>query len=126
MESEAEPWGLIRRLVKTASGSAFRVEGRSHHDRPELFYCRPRIFLLQKSQQFACGLFGRCRILACHQLAVCHNERGPVSAFMVFATIGRQHILDQEGHDIRQPDTFFLGIGKTGDLLAGNERLWYA
>ena len=47
----------------------------------------------------------------------------PVRDLGINAALVLQHVLDQEGHDFGQAHGLFLGVGKTRDRLALDERL---
>src|SRR5215831_8443554 len=62
-------------------------------------------------------------VLAGNQLAVLDRVNAPVLDLGEDCTEAEQLVLDEEGHNLREPHVFFLTVGEPGHLLALDQRL---
>lgn len=69
------------------------------------------------------GFFRRCGVLTSNKQAIFKHELAPFRAFGIYSAAAFQHVFDEKRHDIGQPDSFFLAVGKAGYLFAVHQRL---
>ena len=71
-------------------------------------------------QRLGCHCRGRW-ILTCNEMPIHDAERFPVANLFENRPETQQLIFNEEGHDVRELDVFFLAVGETGDTLAFNQ-----
>src|SRR5262249_4831369 len=82
-----------------------------------------RLFGLKGVDQDLGGRSGRGRVLAGDQQPVGDDVDAPVFDLGEGGTEGEQLVLDEERHDLGQPNIRLLSAGEPGHLLALNSRL---
>ena len=65
----------------------------------------------------------RRRVLPADEATVGDDEASLVRSLLIEVAETPEFVLDEERHDIRQADLFFLGVGEARNTLALHDRL---